>query len=556
MPTKIVISLDKTGENFLIDIPFKYNYLVQDLPERKWLKASKKWKVPATWRSREAMEPLKKYFWTDDARELFDAIEDRPVFAPPLEQNPDWYPFKREPLQHQWEAYRRAVPQDYYALFFEQGLGKCKTSTDIMGLWGVKAVIIVVPVSVLAWDTEWELDYPYPFEIQRLSTKKGADPVWKDDAKTKVLICGVESLSQGGAFEIAIRFCAQYSPGLIVDESTRIKNHKAVRTERVLDLADLCVKRLILTGTPVTQGVHDLYSQFQVLNPANLGLTSFYAFRNRYCVMGGFEKRKIVGYKDIPELMSLIEPWSLRREKVDCLDLPDKVFQLRSVELSPEQRKAYTELRKNLRTVIETEKGTQTVEVKMILEAYLRLQQICGGFFPIIDPETGETLGVEPIPGPNPKLNELMQLMDEIGDRKVVIWSRFRPEVDVISKALSNEREVVQFHGGLSKEEKQISSKRFQHGTANVLVATQQSGAYGNTWTSAHTAIYFSMGFSLEEYLQSQDRIHRIGQTISCDYTLLSCAGTVDSNVVNVLSDKKELADFISDRLQHGEMPF
>lgn len=556
MSQPIVIDVD--GDFFLVQIPYAYNYLIQDLPERKWLKSVKKWRVPANWRSKDAMGPLaKKAHWTEAARDLYAGIEKPTLPGAAKPSEIVGYPFVHQPFHHQMEAYLKAYHMDYYALFFEQGLGKTKTSIDLMGLWRMPAILIICPVSIRqVWQRELPEHWPpseKQLDIQLLDTKRMR--AW-DDEKIPVLICGVESLSQGGAFEIATQFCRQFVLGLILDESTRVKNHQATRTERTIDLALMCVKRLILTGTPVTQGLQDLYSQFQVLNPSTLALTSFYAFRNRYCVMGGFDNKQIVAYKNVPELMELIEPWSLRREKEDCLDLPEKTFQTRRVSLSAQQKKAYDELKKNLRTVIQKEDGTsQTLEVQMVLEAYLRLQQICGGFYPIID-ENGELIRVDPIPGPNPKMNELLAVMDEIGPRKVIIWARFRAEVELIAQMLSNEREVVQFHGGLTEQEKKASVEQFQAGTANVLIATQQSASYGLTLTAAHTAIYYSMGFSLEEFLQSQDRIHRIGQTISCDYTLLCCAGTVDENVVQALSDKKSLADFVSERIKGGEEPF
>ena len=186
----------------------------------------------------------------------------------------------------------------------------------------------------------------------------------------------------------------------------------------------------------------------------------------------------------------------------------------------------------------------------MMLEAYLRLQQITGGFYPVDDEGN-----VAAIPGKNVKLNELVELMTgELVGKKVVIWTRFRAELAALVEALTkNGLDVAQFHGGLDEDQKKESVERFQNGGADVFLATPQSAAYGLTLTAAHTAIYYSMGFSLEEYLQSQDRIHRIGQTTSCAYILLGCVGTVDLSVIEVLQEKKTLADFVSDRLKKGE---
>jgi len=269
--------------------------------------------------------------------------------------------------------------------------------------------------------------------------------------------------------------------------------------------------------------------------------------------MGGYEDRQIVAYRNVPELMGLIEPWSLRKEKEDCLDLPPKTYETRSIEMAPAQKKAYKELKKTLETTIETEAGEKNhIEVDTVLEAYLRLQQITGGFYPKEKThDDGKPTVQLPIPGANPKLIELLEILDDFKGRKVIIWARFRAEIAAIVKAIKD-RNVVQFHGGLNMEQKTESVSSFQEGDADVFVATPASGAYGLTLTAAHTAIYYSMSFSLEEYLQSQDRIHRIGQTIACSYIMLGCSGTVDMNVMSALMEKKSLADFVNDRLKHG----
>lgn len=557
------VKVDYKEDAFLITVPYALNYLIQGLPERKWMKAAKVWKVPANWRCVDAMTPLQKFEWTDEANDAFKRIKPpttKPTILAPLAH----YPFKTEPFDHQEEALHKFYSQDYGAIFFEQGLGKTKVAIDLASMWHgwahdsdyLETVVVVCPVSIRqVWEKEFEVHCPVEYDLQLLDSKR--KPTWNEEKLKgvclRVLVVGVESLSQGGAWGMLKSLISGFGKcALIVDESSRVKNHAATRTERVVEFATFCEKVLILTGTPVTQGIQDLYSQFQVLNPEALALDSFFAFRNRYCVMGGFEMRQIVAYQNVPELLELIEPWTMRREKEDCLDLPEKVFQIRSVPMSPTQKKAYTELKKNLVTEIENEQGGKDrIEVEMILEAYLRLQQITGGFYPI-----GEEGEVTAIPGRNPKLNELLEVMEELKGRKVIIWTRFRAELGALSTALEKNFEVVQFHGGLTEDQKKDSVESFQNGSANVFIATPQSAAYGLTLTAAHTAIYYSMGFSLEEYLQSQDRIHRIGQTVSCSYVLMGCSGTVDEHVIEVLQEKKTLADFVSDRLKAGKEIF
>lgn len=562
------INVKCDGEHFYVSLPYIMNHLLEDLPEKKWDKRNSCWKVPATWRAKAPLEHLPGE-WTEEAREVWRNLQ--PPQAAPMadERMLSNYPFVYPPFEHQKECILKAFNQDSFAILFEQGLGKTKTTIDLCGLWHgfgvIDAVVIVCPVSITSvWEKEYGIHYPFPYEVQIMNTKR--DIKWSGEG-LKVLVVGVESLSQGKTFDLMLDLLPTLgNVCFAVDESSRVKNHKAVRTQRVIELSNMCAKRLILTGTPVTQGIQDLYSQFQVLNPSTIALSSFYAFRNRYCVVEDIRGApkgavKIVGYQRVDELMNLVEPWSMRREKQDCLDLPEKTYQTRLVSMSSGQEKAYKELKKNLWTEILKESGEKDrIEVEQVLEAYMRLQQITGGHYSVVkdiqvrpNGKMKKVYETSPLPGSNPKVQELLELLSEV-QSKVIVWTRFRSELKAIVKATENiGRETVVFHGGLTKEEKADSVREFQEGTANVLVASY-AAAYGLTLTAANTAVYFSMDFGLENFLQSQDRIHRIGQKNACTYILMACAGSVDEDVIDVLLNKKNLADVVSERLKNGEI--
>ena len=543
----------------MIRLPFQENYRLEGL-EKKWQKASGRWIVAAGWRSAEVLTTnIHAKYWTDAAAQAAnEAMALRPLAKKEL-QNVDRN-FKTKPMAHQYEAYRKAYHQDQFALFFEQGLGKTKTAIDLSSLWSedgvIDSVVALCPVSIRqVWEKEFEAHCSIKHTVRLMRTT--GEITWGKDPGLRVLVVGIESLSQGKTYELLSKLLPTLgNVAMFVDESSRAKNHKAIRTERMVALADGCVKRLILTGTPVTQGIQDLYSQFLILNPQALGLKSFYAFRNRYCIEEPVRGAppgvtKIIGYRNVEELLSLIEPWSLRKEKADCLDLPEKTFQTRYVELTKEQRTVYNSMKKNLIALIERDGTTVAIKAKMTLEAYLRLQQIAGGFLPEIDPETKKTIAVHPIAGANPKLNELVQFMDE-NPHPVVVMCRFRSELAAIATALASSRRVVQFHGGLDEDAKKESVNSFMRGEADVFIATLQSASYGLTLTRSSLMIYYSMGFSLEEFLQSQDRIHRIGQTLPCTYVSIAAASSIDQDVVDAIVQKKSIADMVSERIKNG----
>jgi SNF2 family DNA or RNA helicase len=549
-------------EHFLVTIRFEENWRLNALPSKKWQPSARRWVVPADWRSAEILtENIPAKYWDDEAANAVNGYLSQKLVLKP-KHDPSGYPFKTKPMAHQWEAYEKAYAQDQFALFFEQGLGKTKTAIDLATMWHldgiIDTVVVLCPVSLRqVWESEFATHCEVPHQVKLMVTNTSVG--WSKTASLRVLIAGVESLSQGKTYELLINMLPYLGRfAFIVDESTKVKNYKATRTERAIVLARHATKRLILTGTPVTQGLQDLYSQFQVLNPQTLALKSFHAFRNRYCITEQVRGAPpgvvaIIGYQNVGELMDLIEPWSLRKEKKDCLDLPEKTYQIRRVELTPEQKKIYKSMKDAMVARVEDKlKGTSHIlEAEMVLEVYLRLQQIAGGFYPEMDKD-GKVIAVHPIPGPNPKLNELKDLIDEIPG-KVVIMCRFRAEVTAIHEALAKiGRNVVEFHGGLKEEEKKASVNEFRYGDADVFIGTLQAASHGLTLVEASNMIYYSRGFSLEESLQSEDRIHRIGQNDPCTYVSIAAASTVDQDIVEALSQKKGVADMVNQRIKNG----
>jgi SNF2 family DNA or RNA helicase len=331
---------------------------------------------------------------------------------------------------------------------------------------------------------------------------------------------------------------------IVIDESSRIKTPGKTRTDRCVAFGKKAVKRMILSGTSITQGIEDLYTQFKFLNPDIIGYESFYSFRAQYCVTTSIEVaqdkfvQKIVGYKNEDELMTLIKPFTMRVEKEDALDLPPKTFTNRYVEMNPTQKRLYKEMKEEL----VAEVGGREYEVTTMLEQMLRLQQITGGHYPVDD---GEKVLPTPIPGKNPKIAELMNLMDEI-DGKTIIWCQFRSEIALVAENLRRAKiGFVEFHGGCDETEKKFAIQALRSDPSVKVFLATRAAAYGITLTQASTAIYYSQGYSLEEYSQSQDRIHRIGQNDHCNYIHLVCDKTVDTKVITALRNKKTVADLI-----------
>jgi SNF2 family DNA or RNA helicase len=329
-----------------------------------------------------------------------------------------------------------------------------------------------------------------------------------------------------------------------VDECSSIKNPKAQRTKGMLKLARLFKYRRIMTGTPASNGPLNLYSQAEFLKPYLLRHSSYYSFKNEYCVLVDMMVRspkgslvsfkKITGYRNLDKLKTIISSWSSSVNKDMCLDLPPKIYETYHVEMPAEQRRLYDELRE--RSIVELS-SESTVTAALALTKVLRLQQLLCGYLP---DEEGVIVKVE-----EGRLDALMEIIEEMSG-KVIIWSRFIPPIRSIEARLKKEygeASTVTYHGETKNRGEVV--KAFQEGEARFFVGNPQTAGYGITLTAATNVIYYASSFDLEHRLQSEDRCYRIGQTKSVTYVDMVCRGTVDEKIVKALREKRRVQDML-----------
>jgi hypothetical protein len=549
----------------------------------KWEGAVKAWKCKPTGRT---LEYLKAQFpnasWSVAARELYERVvaaeqervamlraEKERILADVAATVDDYVFGGPYPFAHQRQAFLLSRLRTAFALLMEQGTGKTKVLIDtacwlfLRGL--IQQVLVVAPNSVKTnWVTD-EVPLHTPAHVAYRAAYWGGGSkehqrqiqslLDDESAALRWFSVNIEALSTGGAAERAAEAFLRKAPTMmIVDESSRIKAPGAQRSRAVMRLSKLAPYRRIATGTPITQGPLDAFQQFQFLDPNILGFGSFTAFKRHFAQFGGYNDRVIVGYSHLDELQDRIKPHSFRVLRDECLDLPPKIYQRQEVELAPEQRKIYDQMRDELRAELA---GAGQVTVTMVLTQLLRLQQITGGFIPLEVVEVAENgipvvsaTRVEPIPGPNPKLNALIDVARDVTG-KIIIWARFRPEIKIIAEQLREEfgpDTVVEFHGGVNDEGRIHARTAFQDATSTVrfFVGQTETGGLGLTLTQAKTVIYFSNSFSYESRIQSEDRAHRIGQTQSVTYVDLVARDTRDDFILASVRGKRSLANAIT----------
>ena len=426
----------------------------------------------------------------------------------------------------------------------------------------INALVVICPTPLKeVWRAEVERWCPIPYKVlvMQPGTVFQTENYYKlyeegDEPLLRVVVAGIEAMSQGNAFpRLSGWMAVQRYTMAVVDESSRIKNPKAARTKRIITLGVEARYRMILTGTSITQGIHDLYSQMTFLDPAILGLKSFYAFRNKYCIMGGFEGKKIMGYQQTDDLMQRVAPYVSVLKKKDALDLPDKMYERMAVEVSPQQRALIRELKQ----LHEAEHKGNTLTADTMLERLTRFQQIIGGHFPYR--EDGETAYQVQRLDQIPKLDALVELLEEDvpDDVSVIIWARFRPEIGLIVDHLRSrygESSTVEFHGGISTADRQAAVNTFQARQARFIVSNQQTGGMGITLTAATLVVYYSNSFSMEERVQSEDRAHRIGQTNKVTYIDIEAEHPYDKMILKAVTTKRNLRDFVDEQLEQFKM--
>lgn len=243
-------------------------------------------------------------------------------------------------------------------------------------------------------------------------------------------------------------------------------------------------------------------------------------------------------YRNLDKLQTLIAPYSFRVLKKDCLDLPEKIYKTVWFDITKEQQIIYDKAHKENRLALD---GEDTAFNKLV--AQMKLMQITSGYY--LHPDAKEPVR---IPGENPKLallTERVVATVESGE-KAIVWARYRVQIeDVVAALKAAGIEVVQYHGGVSKADREAAIEDFERGNATVFVGQQQAGGRGLTLVAASQMFYYSNTFALDHRLQSEDRAHRIGQSRNVIYTDLCARDTVDAECVERLHDKEFIAQLI-----------
>lgn len=471
-----------------------------------------------------------------------------------------------------WAHQKRAVAKalqpdtDCLGIFYDIGTGKSRTAIEILRHicarhQQLQRTLILAPKIVL---TNWKREIVkyskiLPKDVIVLvgpGTKRCKDFVEAVGNggvlnKPKIVITNYESLTMDKLYSMLM----SWNPEVIIgDEAHRLKNPEGKRSKAAIKLSDTSKYRYALTGTPILNSAMDIFNIFRFLDKGRTFGTSFWKFRAQWFEDTNIQWAGKQGYfpkyeprvETYKELTKLIYQKALTAKKSECLDLPPFVRKEVFVELSPEQKRMYKEMKDDYIAWVEQFEDSnekRAVVAQMAVTKALRLQQIVTGY---AKTEDGEVHKIKD----NPRLEALKELLEELhGGHKIIVWSVFHENYDDIARVCRDLKiDFAELHGRIPQKQRDENIARFCHQPeCRVLIGNQSAGGIGINLVESDVSIYFSKNFSLEADLQSEGRNYRGGSERHGSVTRIDLVaeGTIDELIDEALKNKQAIGEQI-----------
>ena len=492
-----------------------------------------------------------------------DARRAKEVDLPPEASH---FLFKTKPRNHQLKSFSLSKDRKAFALFLEQGLGKTKVILDTAAyLWSIGEIdtlLIDAPNGVhIQWLTE-QLEIHMPDWVrykaavykspsnQTKSIKRAIEEVFDYHVGLRIFSMHHDAFVHKAGCDFAARVLHSGKVLWVIDESSRkIKTAGAQRTKNTMKLRDSAAYRRILDGTPVTRGIEDLYIPLRFLSDDIHGFSSFYTFRNRYCLTRQVPGApagvvEIYGYKNLEEIQKRMDGWSIRLRSADCLDLPERTYSKRYVEMTEMQKRLYSDLKNEYITQLD---NGEVVTAEQAIVKILRLQQILCGH---VKDEEGNIHSVD-----TNRHIEALAAAEQSGD-KVIVWARFHHDIDLLRQTFKSFNPVV-WDGRTPVQERMDNKEAFiSRPDVGAFIANPGSAGTGvdGLQKASHTAIWYSNTFKASERWQADARLFRDGQVGTVNNIDLVVPGTVDVQILRTLANRQDIATRTLDMREYLEV--
>ena len=530
----------KVNGEWALYVSFPYNQKIVDtireFPSRFWDKDNKQWEIPYS-KLGQLVANLPEFSFEINSDEYI-CTEARKA------QIPSNFEFKTKPYEHQIKAFEYGMTYDRWLLGDEMGLGKTKQSIDIAIAKKLqkdyKHCLIICGVNGLKWNWQNEITIhsnESGYILGQYETKNGlkigSNTQKLSDLQKGIdsyfIITNIESLRNEDILNELKKMCDNGDIGMIVaDEVHKMKNPQSQQGKAFLKLQTETM--IAMTGTPLMNNPLDLYI---ILKWLGYEKHTFYAFKNHYCVMGGYGGYEIMGYKNLEELQEQLNDMMLRRRKEEVLDLPEKTYIDEFVDMTPKQAQIYKEVTAEIKMNIDQIKTAPNPLAELI-----RMRQATG-YTGILSSTIQESA----------KLDRMEELVADAIDngKQVVIFSNWTQMTDQIFERLSKNYSVNQITGNTNDNDRQNIVDMFQEGKYKVLIGTAGAMGTGLTLTAGTVEIFMDEPWNMALKEQCVDRCHRIGQKSNLTIYTLLCKNTIDEKIHDIVIEKGEMADAIVD---------
>jgi SNF2 family DNA or RNA helicase len=437
--------------------------------------------------------------------------------------------FLTDLFPHQKPAVDKLKNSNVGALFMEMGTGKTRTALQL-----IQKRLETGEVTKVLWMCPCSVKENLRVDIARHTGS---------DQEGLIRIEGLESISGSGRLFLELHEYADSKTFLVIDESNMCKNPRALRSKRLEKIAEKCIFKLILNGTPMSKNEADIFEQFYLLDWRILGYRSYYSFAANHLVYReikdewGKKRRtdQVVNVLDKDYLAERIAPFTYQVKKQECMDLPRKRHFTKTFSLTSSQYEHYDTVKYDLLadvdefrsdTIYRLFTGLQLVTSGRRITS-LKLPMQSENFFDVYEE--------------NPRVRALREQILEIGDEKIIVFCRYQSEIEEVSQMLDDEGlSYAEFTGRLNQKKRQESLSRFR-GDSQILIANKACGAYGLNLQFCRNIIFYDNDFDLATRLQAEDRVHRIGQDQEVRIYDIVAMSSIDQMVTENLTNKESM---------------
>lgn len=405
----------------------------------------------------------------------------------------------------------RDGPAKGWGHFLEMRLGKTPTTLNEMALFnrdhGFQKFVVLSPNSYkYAWVKEAKaFGMEYPFIPYETSKSNQAVEAILDAKGTFCLVVNYEALQYDNTREI-MKWVVDKDCMLIADESIKIKNHASITFKRAFELSEEAGVIRELTGCPMTQGPQDMYAQLKFIR--GLSGKNFYAFRNRYCKMGGFKNKKIVGIKNEDELKDTINSMGFVAKRKDWGNLHQSEHYVVDLEIRLEQKKHYEAMDEDLITFLDT---GEEVSAEQVVSKMMKLQQISSGF---LYNEKGEGIKLMDLTK-TPKMQRIKEMLEDEVEGKAIMCYHYGYSGDALLEVFGKwNPAVIRGKQWMKKNERDLEDekKRFNEDpNCKLMILQISAGKYGHNLSGVEgdrckTMFFYENTYSLDDRIQIEMR--------------------------------------------------